>query len=318
MKKKNRDVEVFSLSALDLFASAMGGFVLLTVMMLPYYFKGKEYEERIGQLAPSVSKAVAEAESGKLEEAQMKAALEEVKAPKKVSTSKEQSELALERARARALSVKVASLKSGIISAKKTLAASPIIKKPKKNKVTFRFLGLKTDRDTYLILVDGAARIKSTAPNLPEILKRIVSVMGTGRKFALAFYRFEDRKFVYQRWPDAKGFAEGGTDSQAKAVDFMRNEYRSMGGGSATYQALLEALGDTADAIVLVSDGIIFPPHNEGRSGDRIVGEVGLKNRSATEIHSVAIGRFYRNPRFYGFLHDLSGRNRGDLKAIPP
>ena len=49
MKKKDRTVEA-SLSALDLFASAMGGFVLLSVIMLPYDYKGKELEAENGNL----------------------------------------------------------------------------------------------------------------------------------------------------------------------------------------------------------------------------------------------------------------------------
>ena len=50
MKKKGRTVEVFSLSALDLFASAMGEFVVLSVIMLLYDNKGKELEVENGNL----------------------------------------------------------------------------------------------------------------------------------------------------------------------------------------------------------------------------------------------------------------------------
>ena len=50
MKKKDRTVEVFSLSALDLFASTMGEFVMLSVIMLPYDYKGKELEAENGNL----------------------------------------------------------------------------------------------------------------------------------------------------------------------------------------------------------------------------------------------------------------------------
>jgi len=39
MKKKNREINIFSISALDLFASAMGAFLLIAVMALPYYLK---------------------------------------------------------------------------------------------------------------------------------------------------------------------------------------------------------------------------------------------------------------------------------------
>jgi len=39
MKKRARDIEIFSLSAIDLFAAAMGAFALLAVILLPYYQK---------------------------------------------------------------------------------------------------------------------------------------------------------------------------------------------------------------------------------------------------------------------------------------
>ena len=39
MRKKNRDINIFSMSALDLFASALGAFILITIILLPYYLK---------------------------------------------------------------------------------------------------------------------------------------------------------------------------------------------------------------------------------------------------------------------------------------
>lgn len=39
MKKKNREITVFSLSALDLFCSAMGVFMILCFILFPYYSK---------------------------------------------------------------------------------------------------------------------------------------------------------------------------------------------------------------------------------------------------------------------------------------
>ena len=61
MKKKDRTVEVFSLSALDLFASAMGAFVLLSVIMLPYYYKGKELEAENGNLEQALQLSATQA-----------------------------------------------------------------------------------------------------------------------------------------------------------------------------------------------------------------------------------------------------------------
>ena len=37
MRRRNREINIFSMSALDLFASAMGAFILIAVIALPYY-----------------------------------------------------------------------------------------------------------------------------------------------------------------------------------------------------------------------------------------------------------------------------------------
>ena len=37
MKKPSREINIFSMSALDLFASAMGAFILITIILLPYF-----------------------------------------------------------------------------------------------------------------------------------------------------------------------------------------------------------------------------------------------------------------------------------------
>lgn len=55
MKKKNREINIFSMSALDLFASAMGAFLLIAVMALPYYLKvDPDLIEQIKQLKTEI------------------------------------------------------------------------------------------------------------------------------------------------------------------------------------------------------------------------------------------------------------------------
>ena len=39
MKRKSKTVQIFSLSAIDLLASALGSFVVLAVILYPYYLK---------------------------------------------------------------------------------------------------------------------------------------------------------------------------------------------------------------------------------------------------------------------------------------
>jgi hypothetical protein len=42
MRRRNREIQIFSVSALDLFASAMGVFALLAVILFPYYLKSEQ------------------------------------------------------------------------------------------------------------------------------------------------------------------------------------------------------------------------------------------------------------------------------------
>ena len=37
MKKRSRELSIFSMSALDLFASALGAFILITIVLLPFF-----------------------------------------------------------------------------------------------------------------------------------------------------------------------------------------------------------------------------------------------------------------------------------------
>lgn len=59
MKRLSREINIFSMSALDLFASAMGTFILLTVILFPYYLKNSEIVERMSGLRQELEKSQA-------------------------------------------------------------------------------------------------------------------------------------------------------------------------------------------------------------------------------------------------------------------
>ena len=50
MKKLNREINVFSMSALDLFASALGAFIILGVLLLPYFPNTGDSPERVAAI----------------------------------------------------------------------------------------------------------------------------------------------------------------------------------------------------------------------------------------------------------------------------
>ena len=52
MRRKDRELNIFSMSALDLFASALGAFILITLILMPYYLKQGPQEQPVPQECP--------------------------------------------------------------------------------------------------------------------------------------------------------------------------------------------------------------------------------------------------------------------------
>jgi hypothetical protein len=60
MKRKNREINIFSMSALDLFASAMGAFVIIAVVMFPYFPNTGDSPERVANVRAELEGQIAE------------------------------------------------------------------------------------------------------------------------------------------------------------------------------------------------------------------------------------------------------------------
>ena len=55
MQRRNREINIFSLSALDLFCGAMGAFMVLALIALPYYKKEQPMQAQINELKARVA-----------------------------------------------------------------------------------------------------------------------------------------------------------------------------------------------------------------------------------------------------------------------
>ncbi|MHA1536778.1 MAG: hypothetical protein ACTSUD_04415 [Alphaproteobacteria bacterium] len=62
MKRPDRTLNIFSLSALDLFASAMGTFVLIAIILFPYYQKNSKILAQVRQSSEQLRKTRAESQ----------------------------------------------------------------------------------------------------------------------------------------------------------------------------------------------------------------------------------------------------------------
>jgi len=80
MKRRNRDLVLFNLSALDVLATATGVFVLLAVLLMPYFRKTLEANAEIADVRASVAELEAEAEGVRRASASEAAAAAEISA----------------------------------------------------------------------------------------------------------------------------------------------------------------------------------------------------------------------------------------------
>src|SRR5690606_27987601 len=60
MKRPSRELNIFSISALDLFASAMGAFILIAVILFPYYQQNARILQELKEAKAAHAAAVAE------------------------------------------------------------------------------------------------------------------------------------------------------------------------------------------------------------------------------------------------------------------
>ena len=73
MKLRRREINIFSMSALDLFASGMGAFILLTVMALPFFPNTGDSEERIEAVKEELSDALQERDAARARASRLEA-----------------------------------------------------------------------------------------------------------------------------------------------------------------------------------------------------------------------------------------------------
>ncbi len=55
MRRPNRNIEIFSMSVLDMFASALGAFILITIILFPDYNKKMQLEEKLERAREQVA-----------------------------------------------------------------------------------------------------------------------------------------------------------------------------------------------------------------------------------------------------------------------
>ena len=318
--RPDREVNVFSLSAVDLFAAAMGAFALLAIILLPYYQK----EVRESTPENAISDLLRAAEVSSVETVEQRKALEAKRsaAAKNVSDIKSEADKLLERLRAAeaALKEKQALAESRAVPIETPPPPEPKpapTESPKPATVTFRFLGMKTAKDDITIALDMNRCMGGHEDSVGRAVNRIVDSLQENHALNIVGFQQTDSGPRLQRWPTGGGqrnINAAGTQAQAKS--FAQGLTRQFGGSASMLDAFRALLNGPGDAIFLVSDGLPNPAANNGLRPDRLAREITRLNGGRKEIHTVVVGNYFDYNGTVEFMEDLARDNGGEFMAL--
>ena len=310
MRIRRRNFEIFSLSAVDLFASAMGAFIIITIILMPDYQKEVRSQgdlEFLEELAGRTQALLKETERGNedildaLKSAQTR--FDEMQAEQDIVSSELETLEAEQQARH---------------DEPPPPPPSPVdtLDKEGSNQVTFRFLGLKTDKKRILFLVDMNSYLAGHESLVRRTVIRAMDSLQSGYRFGILGFQQLDSGPKYYRWPEGGGLASMTDRSRSEAKSFLQSLSGEFKGSSSLLSAFGEALTSPAEAIILISDGLPNPAFNNGLSPGLLVRSITLSNSRKLEIHAVTVGDYFKYRGTVEFMEKLARANDGGFIAL--
>lgn len=305
MKKRSREISIFSMSTLDLFASALGAFMLITVVLLPFFpnlnISGREE---------------AELRQAKIKLEQTKAELEQVK------TELQQAEAKSERERAK-LDEQIVKLKREKAQLERAMAQVPKTKSQLEKQVatlqqeiddTTVLLGIRTKAKKFVFVIDMSSSIYQPEQHdyrqfIALSMQDILAAFKSEIEVRLIGFQGVD---LLHYWPQDGGYFQVKKDTRDRVVSLVKNWMKSIGGGSPTRVALLAALALHPEEIILLSDGA---PTEDWQV---VVQAVTAENKQKIPIHAVAVGNYTADRDFIDFLVQLTEQNNGYVVGAKP
>lgn len=305
MRIPNRDIAVFSTSAIDLFASALGAFILLVMLLFPYYLRGGTGEgyTEIRDIMNQRREASDSAEALQAERDRMQAELEELL---EANLGSEQA-LSRQRTQLRDLDRQLADLPTNETS---PLPPEPLPPRAITNGVEFSILGLASESKSFVIVVDMSGSMLSYERLMLDSVLDILQPLDEDNEFAIIGYQGNPQPVLW-RYPGDTGMLKATPENLQQAREFTRGLARKFVGSTPTHYALQAALEYSASAIILMSDGEPNSPPGF------IIQNISTQNQfRQTELHTVAIGDYTHNRNLVLFLQTLSRLNNGDFVGV--
>ena len=310
MRIRRRNFEIFSLSAVDLFASAMGAFIIISIILMPDYQKEVRSQgqlEFLEELTGSTQALLKETEQGNKDILEALKAAQTRHAQMQEEEEIVSSELDTLKAEQQARHDEPPPPPPSHVTTPDTEGS---------NQVTFRFLGLKTDKKRIFFLVDMNSYLAGHETLVLRTVIRAMESLQTGYKFGILGFQQLDSGPKYYPWPADGGLASMTERNRAEARGFLQSLTRKFRGSSSLLNAFGKAFSSPAEAIILVSDGLPNPAFNNGLSPGRLVRSITVSNSKALEIHAVTVGDYFKYRGTVEFMESLARANSGGFMAL--
>ena len=283
MRARNREFNILNMSFLDVICGAMGAFLIVMVILMPYYKKeAQDFLQSIGNLKQELAETTQRLEETELELAKVRRELNQ------------QINASLFGLAIREKKIVVLLDLSGSLSGdNKTSQGNPCIGCVKALKLSIKEIA-KLDETFEIGLIGFHAPLSKVNSSVVE------------------------PRLLY--WP-AEGKIKS-MDNQGKSsfIAEAKTLLENVKGGTPTQMALLRALDYPTDGIILLTDGAPTIPDQSWQTVVKVVTQKNNRLKKPMAIHTVAVGNYKEKADFVDFLGDLSRKNNGEYIAMfaPP
>lgn len=315
-RRSKRTIEVFSMSAIDLFASAMSAFVLMSIVLIPYYQKEVKVDLPLTAIADQL-RAANEAKDDT--EVQRKALAEEISASR-AKLSKVQSDvqraLADFDAAELELQIKLAEAER-VIEVPEPIANQPAPESGN-SVIAKQFLGMKTDKTRLTIVVDLSRGLEPYHSDVQAAVGRIINSLEARHQYSILAYQQTDGGPRYFEWPRGGGFRAADAGGKAAGQDYMAGLASNYNDGAATLSAVTRALDGQTEAVFLVSRGLANPRYNGGsnRALINLIRNKAFQLRK--EVHTVLLGDYQCYDGTVSLMEQIANESNGSFMALAP
>ena len=307
MRIPDRDTAVFSTSAIDLFASALGAFILLVMLLFPYYRHAGPDDSfaRTQDIMEKRRLASGQLEDLKARQEKLQSELDQLS---KANQGREQQ---------------ISRLRKAMMDIKNQLAAIPaditepveiVTPEPEPRALThgveFSILGLATEVKSFVIVVDMSGSMLQYEELMVRSVLEILKPLDETNQFAIVGYHGNPQPVLWS-FPNGTKLLPATEENLKLAEAFTHSLVRKFVGSTPTHFALQAALEYPASAVILMSDGEPNSP-----PGFIIQNISELNQFRRTEIHTVAIGDYTHNRNLVLFMQTLARVNGGDFVGV--